>query len=640
MSNQFEWQIEEAETGTGPPRRRSRQTKVARWLLALLVSGLLMYAVWWLVQRQLNLIDADLQRSVQELLDLEQRAVLTGDGELFLSLQASDPAWRAAQLLPYNHAPVRAGQTVEAIEASGGAVQAEVTWREGDSRWRRFVFFNRQGESLTHGPAPDAYWGRRRQQTYEWGSLSYYAVDAAWAPAIAAFVDETVVELCSADCIADSLPFTLIIAPDYATTAVPRQIRQPSPRLLALDEAGQPAPLFWEQLRGQLEAQLTPATIRFAVPQISRSRYQLAAQAFATVHPHIHVEIVTLESEQATSESDVELFANIDGAYLRPTESLLAAGLVRDLTDFVYSDPDFDQGDFYDQIWRGAWWLERIWLVPHGAGMKLLYYDRLSYPNEPASDWTWELFTGELDRVENPAGDGARTWRFLDTGLDSLFAYAYNDAGDCRTVPDPACNRPLASEHVAAAFTWYRERIVQEQMPDVTILSAEERQFLPFRLTSSQRQVTFWVDDPVNYEHHALLAPVRVASFPGTETDVGVTPLWVSGGVISQSSKRPLAVWHWLNFLTYESIDRQLRLVPARPSVGRVTNFWGRLPIELRTVMQEAFPFARPVTFAEESRLVWEQVTAVVNGDLTPEQAAQSPPRLRWFDVRGAEAGE
>jgi hypothetical protein len=48
--------------------------------------------------------------------------------------------------------------------------------------------------------------------------------------------------------------------------------------------------------------------------------------------------------------------------------------------------------------------------------------------------------------------------------------------------------------------------------------------------------------------------------------------------------------------------------------------------------MRTAYPFARPITIEEKDMLTWEQVTAVVNGELSAADAAKRRPNIRWFD--------
>ena len=103
--------------------------------------------------------------------------------------------------------------------------------------------------------------------------------------------------------------------------------------------------------------------------------------------------------------------------------------------------------------------------------------------------------------------------------------------------------------------------------------------------------------------------------------------------VISQSSQQPLATWEWLKFLSYQSLSRQRRWVPARPSVALAANYWGKLPRPVSEAMRIAFPFARPVLIEEYGYFSWEQLAAISSGEQTPVEAVQAMDRFRWFGV-------
>jgi ABC-type glycerol-3-phosphate transport system substrate-binding protein len=240
-------------------------------------------------------------------------------------------------------------------------------------------------------------------------------------------------------------------------------------------------------------------------------------------------------------------------------------------------------------------------------------------------------------------------WGFLDAGLDSLYAYAYNWNNHCEEPAAMLCRHPLQPQNVAAALTWYSQMAGQPgQMPDLTAnltelfgtdnisdlaaqMGEEQRQrFLLWNIQTSRRGAAIWVDWPIEYERQLLLNNLGVVPFPGSDRFDGITPLWVYGGFISQGSERPLAVWQWLNFLTYQR--PKPRLVPARPSVAKEIGYWTYLPRPLGDAMRTAFPFSRPVLIDEKEYITWEQVTAVLSGESTSLQAAQNRPTLRWFE--------
>ncbi|UCC52155.1 MAG: extracellular solute-binding protein [Anaerolineaceae bacterium] len=654
MGDQFNWKIEEEAEEPSAQTTQVRWTvgSILFWTIAI-VATVSLLAGWFITRRESQKGTAELVEATQELLDLGQQAMAVGDGESFFSLQDKDADWFVAQLLPENQVANRNGLQVTNAEQQGIYIWANATWEEQGNEYQRILFFQWRGGQLRQVPSDPLYWGNRLQAEYEWGRLEYPAIDDPWTASMQTFVQNTVTDVCAEACLADRLPFTLEVRSDFRKTAEPGHINIPSPRLLGLDSEGKPSSRFWQELSQRIHAYLTPATIRFAVPPLHDNkallRYSKLAEQFMALNPGITIELVELE---ALPENLSTLALEFDGAAVPPTEAMLAAGQVHDLTDFISSDPDFDKADFYEQIWQGTLWRDRNWFMPVAAEMLNLYYDttyyRLAGHAEPSSRWTWDEMVQDVSSiVDDQPEPNELVWGFLDVGLDSLFSYAYNWNNQCSETATVYCQTPLSTDNVAAALEWYKQLAGQPgQMPDLsgelsdgfsatemssleTVLGEERQTILLLNFQGSRRKAAIWVDSPVNYEFNLLLSPVGVVPFPGSDRFDGITPLWLRGGFISQQSERPLAVWQWLKFLSYQSPAP--RFIPARPSVAAEMAYWTVLPRPLSDVMRTAFPFARPVTMEELGMLRWDQVTAVVSGELSAEEAAQDQPAIHWF---------
>ncbi len=640
MGNQFDWQVDEDENNSAiwdeTPGRHGRNPRF--WLLITLLILTLIIGSWGMGRWQLRRAQEQLRQQVQAVLDLEQTAVRAGDGDLFFSLQTPDPAWFTAQLHPHNITRSRADRQATEVEAAGEMLWANITWTvvETETAYQQIAFFRSVNGRLLHTATDPTYWGRNFRLETGWGRLDYMEVDAPWAEEIAAYAGEVIAETCTAACRADVLPLTLALTPDWADTAVPHRLHIPSPRLLALDAAGQPADFFWDELRRRLQNHLQSTTIRFAVPpELEQfADYKAAALAFMAANPHISVEIVPL-----TNPSPTDLLA-YDGAAFPLTEALLASGQIVDLTDYLYTDPDFVPGDFYEQIWQGGEWHGRTWYLPYAAEMPVLFYDKAAYQEaqypEPSLRWTWTELLHDMIITARPYVADRPSWGFLDPGHDGLFSFAYSWENDCREPTTIRCLRPLTDTAVAAAFVWYAGMANEPgQMPNLAQIPAHERENLLLNWQSARRRAVIWVDSPRRYEFQLLLAPLGVTLFPGSNQFDGVTPLHVSGHFISQQAENPRAVWEWLRFLSFWPPRAQFRLIPARPSVAESSQFWQTLPRELGNPMRIAFPFARPIKLAEQRYFTEEQVTAVLTGEATPEQAARLIPPLAWFGRSG-----
>jgi ABC-type glycerol-3-phosphate transport system substrate-binding protein len=656
MGDQFKWEFDESpEIRPLPESERNSRAGGITFLIAAILVTTAVIGTWAFFRQRAEKTEANLVASAQEILDLQHVAFSEGDGDLFFSLHSGDPQWFSAQLLLENQAINRAGITATNAEQHGEFVWVNAAWDEEGETLQRILFLEQRAGRLRQAPADADYWGNQLSKEFEWGILEYHTVEDAWADSIGNYIGNSIEGICRNACLTDRLPLVVVVRADYVETAEPGHIYIPSPRLQGLDLDGRPSSLFWQDLERRIKGTLTPAVIRFAVPP-RRNRgadqwlvnYNKLADTFMATNPDISLEIVVVEE----FPEDPSLLAGaFDGAAVPPSERMLASGLVRDLDDYIESDPDFDRADFYDQVWQGAVWHERTWFMPQAAEMPVLYYDLKAYDQAghpvPSSRWTWEEMAEDVSTiVAGQPQEGALDWGFLDVSLNTLYSYAYNWNNQCTEEAAVLCQTPLSEQNVAAALDWYAQMSKQPgQMPDLiyrlsdsfsqTQLASLETMLqddpytLLLNFQGSQRKAAIWVDSPLHYEFNLLLAPIGVVSFPGSDRFDGITPLWVHGSFISQNSDYPLAVWEWLKFLSYQSPVP--RFIPARPSVADQSGYWKKLPHPLGDVMRSAFPFARPISINEKRMITWPQIADVISGELTPAEAAKEHKALRWF---------
>lgn len=664
MNDQFDWFVGEDDEEAVPLTAGSGHW-LARSLWFLLVTAVLtttLLTSWQIGRKQLERSETELVTAVQSLLDLEHNALQRGDGDLYFSFFSSSPDWRAVQLQSANIQAARAGYRVTRAEAHDNFVWANLAWTPNPltnqptptPTYQRIAFFHRQNGQLRHAPTASDYWGSWISSEEPWGTLIFTERDEQWAEAVASFVTTVLTEICAPAC----TPFTLHLANDYQDTAVPGQLRIPSPRLIALNEAGQPADLFWATLRQRLNAHLVPVTIRFALPPtelpgVHLVTYDQAAADFMAANPNITIELIKLD----TLPDDLADLAQYDGAAVKPTADMIAAGLVYDLTNLARSDPEFNPADYYRPIWQGAIWMDRLWFLPQSAALPLVYYDLPAFQQakrpEPMLFWTWnELAALQETVVANQPGDSFISWSTLDANRDLLFSYAFHQQKRCTTVgttgkpftnqdtntdlerisrSTSGCDGPLEPESVAAALRWYNEMTHNGRMPDFSLFTDAERDQAVTNWLSARRRAVTWIEEPVFYEYQFLLDPIGVVPFPGSDSVEGVTPLHIDGNFISGLSQRPLAVWQWLKFLSHQPPIGRYRYIPARPSVAARTNYWASLPRPLADPMRAAFSFSRPITIGDQAYFSWEQLTAVTTNQLTPDEAARHPIPINWF---------
>ncbi|MEM7114608.1 MAG: ABC transporter substrate-binding protein [Chloroflexota bacterium] len=668
MSTQFNWDFdEEDEMLDMAAEGKPWWGRPLFLIITLLVLGLIGLGGWVYARNQLATEEEARRAEVQTVLDQAHDAYAAGDGRSFFATQSLDPAWQAIQLQPQNQQLYQDKPVATRAELLDDVLLVNATWPTESEPLQRILFFQWQGGRLVQIPNAPGYWGTRSSLDFEWGNLLIYEIDTTWQQEIGDFVTQTILDHCSPNCNRDTIPFTLVLDDDYQPTAVSNDIHVPSPRLIGLTEEGEPSQLFWQQLEATLIDRLTPATLRFAIPQTSSTDAQIiqilthleAAQRYMDVNPDITIEIVALDSTPDRNLADwlalddvvalsiervppettdlAPYLLEFDGVAMSPTPAMLSKGLVHDLTDYTVTDPDFDESDFYEQVWQGILWRDRVWMVPRQATMQLVYYDQEAYATvgmrPPETNWTWDEMGVHLRALTiDPPVTLATSSGYVDPTTSTLFAYAYNWNNNCEETATVRCGRTLTSQDVTAALNWYQQLTTQPNYVANLAESDPQKRLDQVRgWQITQRTVATWVDEPHMYENYSLNGPVGVLPFPGSGGFDGVTPLEIQGGIVMQTSERPFATWQWLKFLSYHESPLQSRHIPARPSVATSSGFWTALPPGLGDTMRNAFPFARPIMLAEQQAITWEKVLAVTEESVPAEDAAQSTNDLAWF---------
>jgi len=633
MSTEFEWTSPESdqEAGQSPPDRPTN--KRWPWMLALLI--VLCGCVLVLLYRASRSVDEELLRAVELYVEAEKRAVDAGDGTIFFSMQDDDPAWRASQIQLARDLAQTEKIKVTHVQTEGDYVWVTLRSMMGALPIYRQAFFRRSDARLIHAESDPSFWGPKLTHSYSWGKLRLHRADSEWGEMIGEFVAAQVEALCRDGCVERRQPFTLILSSDYETSATEGEIRIPSPRLIGLNGAGRPSPLFWKRLANELDAHLRPAAIRFAAPDEVAGLLQARAAEFTTQHPDISVEIVPLS--QLPADLD-EMLTAVDGAYLQPTPSLIASAHIHDLTSLAETDPRVELEDFYEPILAATKWRGRLWALPLSAEIRLIYFDEPSFESAALSP---ENYLSQIwQHTVRPEADQlsalhteSEGWGFLDSSVHTLYAYAF--AQRCAAESLQPCTEPLSEDDLAAALTWYCAMVVQEgAMPDFASMDEDERRFWAVNLLSVPRTVPMWVDLPAFYEHTGQIGDVGVLPLRANVEDgagSGPTPLQLHSGVISRSRENPVAVWKWLTYLSHQRPIGPARSIPARHSVAQEIEYWETLPPELRGPMSEAFRVARPVGIVDRAYFGWSALDNLVNGGAEAEALAEQMMETIWF---------
>jgi len=644
MGVDFDWTYEKEE----PPFSDDEKGSVSRgpgrkiwWIALAIVAMLLVGLAWAITYKSAITADPQLEAAVRAYLELEQRAVQSGNGDLFFSLQADDPAWRATQLQPVNQAFNAADRDVIDIERRGDDVRVTIVTdtdltSDGQSsgeQVERMAFYHWVGGVLERTATDPAFWGEKETLVFEWGQLVFHERDRDGAAAMGDLINETVERLCTPGCPANRLPVTVTIAPDFGATAAPGHVRVPSPRLLGRDAGGMPADPFVDALHARLTDYLTPATIRIGVPARQAEQYQATVEEFRRLHPQISVVITPLANGSIPTAADLD---RLDGILAPPPADLIATGQVLDLTDFAATDPMFRENDFHPLALTGARWRERLWMMPISAQTPVLIIDADAYGRAnltPESPLNWGQLEQDVAAVMTTTGNEQLQWGFVDLGNDSLFAYALGE--QCPENVTRSCRARLGRQAVASALIWYRRLVMEEEMiPDITGLDYQERLGFALNNQSNPREIAAWIDRPVSFEHHIQIAPLAVYPIPGLNGRQ-LTPVQVAGGFITAHSEHPRAVWAWLNFLSRQRPVDQPRALPARISVTGKIDYWGQLPYPLQAPVRDSLRNARPIRLDEQQIFRLDDLARLLAGEVSPEEMAEEWLEIEWFEDQG-----
>ncbi|MGB1249423.1 MAG: extracellular solute-binding protein [Candidatus Promineifilaceae bacterium] len=633
MSVDFDWQVSDDEFEETEHRMRSTPPWV-RWglmSLFLVVMGAIGGGLWW----QVYSAELQLKQSTQFVLDLEHQAYLDGDGDLLFSVyDPDDLAFQSAQLRPDQQAVHAAGVEVTHAEQHEDIVWANASWEQDGIARQRITFFEQTENGLRHIATDLAYWGDWNETAFDWGALRLRAADVQWATPISKRIKTALLRASVINRIGE--PPTVVIRDDFEVSTLANVINYPSPRLLGLDAEGALSEAYLDSLEQTISRHFRPIKLRFAVPRRASSdvliqHLERFAEAFSAEHTshRFTFEFVIIDPFQ----DPAEWLPTIDAALWPVTEAAIKQGHLYDLTQLASNDAAFDHGDFYDQAWRGAWWDERMWMIPWSTSLNLTYYDRQPFRDfdvpQPESTWTWEELDASLVQLV-AAQPNKRS--FIDPSRDTLYAYAYAQDTSCYNRED--CVPALTKKGVTAALAWYRKLVVEDQVAfDLSALPTDEaRLSATLRALSAHKDVAVWIDTPMLYEYQlGLQTTVVVPQMPISAETPLVLPVHVNGMLISQATEYPYWTWQWIKFLSHQNPPSDLRRsIPARPSVARQSEFWEWMPEPLAKPMQAALPYSRPMLIGDERYLSWEMLAGAVQAEVVGDISAEPVP-LKWF---------
>lgn len=313
--------------------------------------------------------------------------------------------------------------------------------------------------------------------------------------------------------------------------------------------------------------------------------YQALVDAFRSEYPDIEVELRHVASQGDYQKQLVTAFsagAQPDVMLLnhRRVAQFAAQGGLEPLGSYLEKSEALDAADFYAQAIEAFEWDGQTWCIPQNISSLTVYYNRSLFDAAgvpyPIEGWSWDDFvqaaralTRDLD------GDGTidQYGVGLDVGLMRLAPFIWQNGGELLDDEANPTRLALDSPEALAAFQWFVDLQVQEQVaPDAAAEQAEssENRFMNGRLAmylNSRRGVpTYRTVEGLDWDVAPLPQGVQVAGI-----------LHSDGYCLSARAKDKESAWTLIEFAN--SVEGQKlmagtgRTVPSLRQVAESADF-------------------------------------------------------------------
>jgi len=369
-------------------------------------------------------------------------------------------------------------------------------------------------------------------------------------------------------------------------------------------------------------------TISFACLESTRSIYEPLVKTFESLHPDIHVQLVSWEEAVGDNlpwsvGAATRLAVATDTAVMLTgfSPSVTRQGLLRDLTPFLEADPSFEPREFWPGILDAYRWDGGTWAIPSEFHLWLLLYDRNALDASdlatPQPDWTRDEFLEMARALTLRQGDTVERYGFVDDyfmGLWGMVNAAWSKDDDDR--PIPTLDDPSLTEQIQ----WYADLALRHGV-------------MPRPDTKELATAAMW---PVEVPFRdAGPRPDRFGLVPFPSASERGTPFSSSALVMSAGTTHPNAAWQWIAFLSQQPMMPSWgseAAIPARRSTAEATDYWEDMPPEIATICQLALGNLRSTQLWDVTEPTEKAVTAILTEGAELNEAlsrAQLQARMR-----------
>ena len=353
--------------------------------------------------------------------------------------------------------------------------------------------------------------------------------------------------------------------------------------------------------------------ITFAVSDHDRGIYEDVVESFAEIHPHIKVELVSIDELLPMDVDVVEpdnlfedpflmrLVQNADVINWPMQSGFVQDGMLLDLAPLLAADSSMDVSDFYPGTLEQYQSKGSTWALPLNANHMLIYYDKdlfdaagVAYPEV---GWSWDDFLTTAQALTLREGEEVVQWGFYPQFMTHS-ALVQVKAGPIFNTDDSPPTARLQDPAVIAAYQWLVDLYTTYEVVPYVPSSADDSAYHQLSNLMETGKIGMWPEYLAAYTWRAQDRNLGVVPFPVSnenEFSSPLAPLWGNVLAISAGTAHPQAAWAWVAFLsqqfgnelTFHSYDNEIQL-PARQSVTEASGIWEALDEEMVAAVQYA----------------------------------------------------
>lgn len=377
-------------------------------------------------------------------------------------------------------------------------------------------------------------------------------------------------------------------------------------------------------------------TISFAVFDWQMANYEDQAKAFEQTNPNIHVRVVSINAileldlfgGEWPDDAWARLATRADVINLDASPDVVEQGLVRDLTPFLRSDPNFQADDFYPGALESVRWDGGTWMLPTEITFDLIYYDKDAFDAaglaHPEPGWTWDDFLNAARALTLRDGDTVTRWGFVQSS-DNPLPFIEGRTGpvidQTTDPPTPRYDQP----EVRDAVRWYVDLVTEEEVMPYEEPGNREGPIIPLgQRLIEQRQAAMWDESSLVWILRKEQSNRGIAPYPVDNPDSHTTPVWVQGLTMSAGTQYAAAAWRWMDFVSRQAQEQGgafVQFLPARRSVAETNGFWDRTDEELAAALRYAIDHGYVTRWRTGYQAGQDALEAVLKGEQTPEDA-------------------